>query len=271
FLHTGQTADGLWRFVGFAPGRQQVHLFDENWKRLWSFPSDGQKNPHAGIGDVRLADLDGESDPEICIGYRGLVGVKAVSIAGKPLWSQRSLADVFKMAVGAPGKDQRDLLFATNDQCTLALLDGQGKVAGRLEVPGRLLYWIAAADLDADGQTELCGLSADLEGNNLALGMTPDGQLQWKHDLPRGLPGPMVELAVPAWLRSEGPGQWVLLGADASLHVVSAQGEPIDRFNYGEPIMGVAFAQLGGKPALILSTRGKVEALTVSWPDNAPR
>jgi len=269
FLRTAVGADDRRYFAASAPGAQRVHLFDENWKPLWSFPAEPGKEPHAGVGDVQMADLDGNGTVEICVGYRGVVGVKALSPSGKVLWSERSVADVFKMAVGPAEPGGRQRLFCTNDQVTLAALDGQGKAVGRVDIPGRLLYWIAAADLAHDGRTELCGFAAPRLGENLALGLAPDGQLLWNYELPQGLPGPTVELVVSAWLKPGEPGQWVLLGADASLHVVSAKGEPLDRFNYGETIVGVAFAQLDGKPALIVATRGKIEAWSVAWPGDA--
>ncbi|HLA83377.1 MAG TPA: redoxin domain-containing protein, partial [Thermoguttaceae bacterium] len=213
FVQTAVDADGRRWFVGSAPGMQQFQVFDDQWKLVRSFPADAQKEPHAGIGDVRLADLNADGKPEICVGYRGLVGVKSVSLEGKVLWSQRALADVFKMAVGdeAPGRRR---LFSTNSQYTLAALDDAGKEVGRVELPNRLLYWIAAADLDRDGRTELCGLSADPQGKNEALFLSPEGRLLRGYQLPQGLPGPYVDLVVPAWLAADRPGQWILVGTD---------------------------------------------------------
>ncbi len=269
FLRLGVGADGRRRYVGQMPGMQQFHVFDENWKRLLSFPADAHKFPHAGIGDVQIADLDGDGTVEICVGYRDVVGVKGVSLTGDVLWSQRTFANIFKMAAGGPEADGRRRLFCTNDQVSLVALDGQGKVVGKLDLGGQLLYWIAAADLDRDGRTEMCGLAAPKLSENRAIGLTPDGQLAWNYELPKGLPGLFVELVLPAWLRADRSGQWLLVGADGSLHVVSAEGKPIDRFNYGELIVGVASVELDGKSTLLVSTRGKVEAWSVTWPGDA--
>jgi len=269
FLRTAMGADGRRCYVGSASGAQQFHLFDENWKRVSSFPA-AAKEPHAGIGDAQLGDLDGDGKPEVYVGYRGVIGVKGVSLAGDVLWSERSVADVFKMAIGQMKDDGASRLFCTNNQTTLVALDGKGKVVGRVERPDGLLYWIAAADLDRDGQAELCGFTAPKMGQNLALGLSSDGHITWNYKLPDGLPGPFVELVTPAWLKPGEPGQWVLLGADGSLHVLSAKGELLDWFNHGELITGVAFTQIDGKPALLISTRGKVEAWSGAWPEKTP-
>ncbi|MBN1591323.1 MAG: redoxin domain-containing protein [Pirellulales bacterium] len=268
FLRSARGGDGQRYLVGAAPYMQQVHVYDGQLKRLLSFPDDALTHPHAGIGDVQIADLDGNGSLEICVGYRGVVGVKAVSPRGEILWSERSFGNILKMAVGGPETGGRRL-FATNDRIALVTFDGQGKVAGKLDLPGRLLYWVAAADLNQDGQTQLCGLSAPRLGENVAVGLSPSGELLWNYELPKGMPGNSVELVLPAWLGAGQSGQWLMVGADGSLHVVSAEGKPLDRFNYGEMIMGIAFARLDGKPTLLVSTRGKVEAWAVTWPGNA--
>ncbi|NLE37899.1 MAG: TlpA family protein disulfide reductase [Pirellulaceae bacterium] len=267
FVRTARGGDGRPYFAGAIPGGQQVYVFDEQWKPVMQFPAETPKEPHAGIGDVQLADLDGDSAIDVFVGYRGLVGVKAVSLDGQVRWSERSFADVFKMAVGEVEGGRRRL-FCTNSQFTLAAMDGEGKVVGRTEIPNRLLYWIAAADLRGDGRTQLCGLATPQLGENLAVGLTPEGEIVWNYELPRGMPGALVDLVVPGQLRPNEPGQWILIGSDGSLHVVAADGRPIDRFNYGQRIMGVAFAQLDGKPVLVVSTNDKIEAWTVAWPEN---
>ena len=44
-LRTDVGADGRRYFVGTTPGLQQVHLFDDQWKLLWSFPPDAYEQP----------------------------------------------------------------------------------------------------------------------------------------------------------------------------------------------------------------------------------
>ena len=88
-----------------AGGSQEVRLLDQDFKPLVTYPEGTQTNPHAGIGDVQFADLDGDGTPEMCVGYGDVVGVQGVSLAGQRLWANRSLANVLSMAVVAKSSD----------------------------------------------------------------------------------------------------------------------------------------------------------------------
>ena len=266
FLRSDVGADGRRYFVGSASGMQQFHLFDDKWNTVLSFPPDAHENPHAGIGDVQIADLDGNGMLDLAVGYRGVVGVKGVSLDGKVIWSERSLSNVLRLAVGGPDANKQRTLFCTNDQTSLAMINAQGRGVGKLSLDGRLLYWIAAADLDGDGQMEMCGLSAPKIGDNLALGLNAKGDLLWSYELPPGTPGQLLELVSAAKLSPSGPAQWLLAGVDGSIHIVGTDGKPIDHFNYGMLVGGLAATQIDGKPVLLVSTRRSLVAWSVQWP-----
>ena len=53
--------------------------------------------------------------------------------------------------------------------------------------------------------------------------------------------------------------QWLLPGSDGSIHVLAADGTPIDRFNYGEQVTGLATVEIDGKPVLLISSANGVE------------
>ena len=105
-------------------------------------------------------------------------------------------------------------------------------------------------------------MSAAKLGENLAVGFSLDGKEQWKYQLPSGVPPPM-ELIVPGKLSREGPGQWILPGPDGSIHVISADGKPLDKFNSGVMLQGLATAQIDGQPVLIISSAEGLEAWKV--------
>ncbi len=261
-LRRGQDARGRTFYVGFAPAEPQVFVFDDQWKTTATFPATVD-DPYLGVGDVQVADLDGDGATEIMIGYRGLVGVKAISPEGKPVWSNRSIANVLKIAVGTASPAGPPVLFCTNDQASVAMLDGKGDVTGKIDLGERLLYWLAAADLDGNGTSELGGLSAPTIGQNLAIGIDPEGGTRWQLELPPGTPGPMVDLVAHGKLFTDQPAYWILLGLDGSLHFVTPDGKPFDRFQYGQLIRGMAVGQLGNQPALLISTEQGVEAWAI--------
>ena len=57
-------------------------------------------------------------------------------------------------------------------------------------------------------------------------------------------------------------GQWVVAAADGSLHILAADGTPIDHFNYGNAISGLAVIR-GDGPVLLVATAKNVEAWKV--------
>jgi thiol-disulfide isomerase/thioredoxin len=262
-LRASAGADGK-RYVAVLAGAQQrFHLLDPQWKLLFSYPPDGLENPHSGIGDVQLGDLDGSGTLAAYVGYWGLVGVQAVSLEGKRLWSNRSLSNVERIAIVGPDAQGRRRLLCTTAGDQLVLLDSGGRRAGEVAVPGRFLHWIVAADLSGDGQPELCALAAPRLGENEAIGLNFKGEELWAYPLPKGVYQRPVEPVVAGRLLLGTAGQWLISGADGSIHVIAADGKLLDRFNYGADLAGLATAELDGKPLLVVSTSNALEAWKV--------
>ena len=250
-----------------AIGQQQVHLFDDQWKRLVSFPEGTDQNPHKGIADVQLADLDGDGMLKIYVSYFGDVGVQCASLDGKRLWSSRSagtaLSNVSRIAVfGTSPQDQHGLL-CTDDSGSLIALDPQGKRIGALTVPNRMVWWIVSADLGGPRKPNLAGLYLAEFGCSVAVGVGPKGEELWSYPLPKGEHQWPIERILTGNLFADGPGQWILPGVDGSIHILSVDGKPLDFFNYGEALTGLATMVIGGRPALVVSTPKLVEAWRV--------
>ena len=262
-LRSATAADGKRYFATFASAQQRFHLLDGSWNPLASYPEDALTNPHSGISDVQLGDLDGDGVPEACVGYWGVVGVQAVSIQGKRLWSNRSVTNVGRIAIGEPDAQGKRSLFCTNNTGSLAVIDAAGGRTGEVALPGQLLHFIAAADLNGDGKLLWCGLAAPQLGSNVAVGLDLTGKELWRYPLPVGVHRQPVEPVVAGRLSNRGPGQWLLPAADGSIHILAADGTPLDRFNYGAPLAGLATAEVDGRPVLIVSSTGGLQAWKV--------
>ena len=264
-LRTAAGADGKRVFAAFAPVGRQFFCFDENWKQILAFPDEAVKSTHKGIADVELGDLDGDGVLKAYVGYYDATGVQGVSLDGKRLWSNRSLLSVVRTAFTPPdAKGRRNLLCAyQNESGAMALLDAKGEKKGDVAVHNWRIGSILGADLKGDGQMLWCGLSVNPEGQTVMLGLTLQGDVLWNYPLPKGNPQQPIEPIIPGRITSEGPGQWILPGCDGSIHVVSADGKPIDRFNYGAIIGGLATLDLDGKPVLLISSESGLEALRV--------
>ena len=81
--------------------------------------------------------------------------------------------------------------------------------------------------------------------------------------LPQGIHELPIERMIPGNLTPGGEGQWLLPGPDGSIHILSAAGKPIDHFNHGKPLAGLASTVIDGKPVLIVASSEGVEALAV--------
>lgn len=259
-LRSAVGADGKRYVAALAGGQQRFHLLDEAWNLVVSFPEDALETRHDGIADVQLADLDGDGTLEAYVGYRGVVGVQQVSLEGKRLWSNRSIYNVKRMAVSGPDAEGSRQLVCANDNSQLAVIHSSGQRLREATVAVPLLYWIAAADLTGDGQPEWCGLAAREDGDHVAMGLTLGGKELWSYPLPVGVHREPVELIVAGKLIPGGSGQWLLPGADGSIHVLAPDGKLLDQFNYGAALAGLATVELDGKPLLIVSTPDALEA-----------
>ena len=267
-LRSAADRDGKRHFVAFAPGQQRFHFFDDKFNYVLSYPPDALENRHAGLGDVEFGDLSGDGVLKAYVGFAGIVGVKCVSLQGTLIWSCRNLINVASVVPGPVNAHGQAELYCVNDASSVAILDAKGQLrdAVRLIAQGAL-RWLTHADLTGKGTPTWCGIMfvADPQqtsGQFTALGLSTSGQVTWKYALPSGTQQAVEPIVVGRLL----PGtarQWLLPGSDGSIHVLAADGTLIDRFNYGEQVNGLATVDIDGKPVLLISSSGGVEALRV--------
>lgn len=263
-LRTGVGADGKRYFVAFLMSHQRCHLFDENWNLIVNYPEDALKNPHSGISDVRLADLEGDGKLKMYVSYFGVVGVQAVSLEGKRLWTNRSdVSNAACEAIGGPDAKGRRNLYCPSHSGAIVALDAQGERRGEINVRGQRFNWIANADLRGDGNLLWCGLAAVKFGDNIAVGFSPDGDALWSHTLPVGYQPQPIERVIVGKVTRDGADQWLLPGPDGSIHIVSADGKLLDKFNYGSTLQGLATVEINGQRVLVVSSAKGLEAWKV--------
>lgn len=254
-------------FAVSAPMQMRAHLLDQNWKKVCAYPADALKNQHSGIYDVELADMMGDGTLEMCVRYAGVLGIQLASLDGKRLWSNRDVDLVTRVAVLDPDSQGKRSVLATNARGSLLTVDSQGKSVSEVFVPETAIQCLVAADLDGNAPQELCGISVQAVGVCDVVGFNLKGERLWNYSLPKGVLTRPVDLIVPGRLKSSGPGQWLVPAADGSIHVIGADGKPIDHFQYGAELHGLATAQLNGQPVLLVSSAGKLEAFAVTWPN----
>jgi thiol-disulfide isomerase/thioredoxin/outer membrane lipoprotein-sorting protein len=268
FVRTATGADGKRWFVCGANGLPQIHFFDEKFEHVLDYPKEVSHTPQdAGIADAQIGDLNGDGTPEVCVGYWGVVGVQGVSLEGKRIWANKSLAFALRLAILDPNeKGQRNVL-STNQRGTLVLLNSEGEAKGEVSLPDQMIHWIVAADLNGDKKSELCALTPTLEGELTAVGLGPKGEMLWDYPLPRGVHERPIEPVSAGHLLPGDAGQWILVAADGSLHFVAANGKLIDRFNYGGTVTGVAGLKWDGRHMLLVATPDGLDAWEVQGPE----
>ncbi len=262
-LRTAVGADGKRYFVAMATAQQRFHLLDDQLQHVRSYPEDALENPHSGIADVQLGDLDGDGTIEALVGYWGVVGVQAVSLDGRRLWGDRSVTNVLRIAMDEPDPQGQRRLVCTNTAGSLAVFDAGGKRLDDVTVPGQGLFWIMASDLGGTGKLDWLGLTAPKQGESVAVGLNLQGQLLWKYPLPIGAQQKPIEPVTSGRITAEGPRVWLLPTADGSIHILGADGTLLDRFNHGAELTGLATAEIDGNTVLLISTAGGLEAWKV--------
>ena len=264
-LRTAVGADGRRYFVAFLVSQQRCHVFDEKWNLVAHFPKDALEHPHAGISDVRLGDLDGDGKLKMYVSYWGVVGVQGVSLDGSRLWSNRTaVSSVACLAIGDPSsKFGMRELYCADSSGALVILDAGGKNQGTVNMGNHLFFRIADADLRGDGKGLWCGLAATKPGVVTAIGFSLTGEELWNYPLPVGVPSQPIEPIITGKVTRDGAGQWLLPGPDGSIHILSADGKPLDKFNYGAVLQGMAAFEIGGQSVLVVASPNGLEAWKV--------
>ena len=269
YLRTGVGADGRRYYAASAMGSSHVYLLDEEFKTLLKYPDDATSSQHAGIGDVRLVDLDADGKLEMAVGYFDVGGMQCVSLEGKRIWAERSLMNVLRIAPLAPDAQRRRSLLCTNiqpDKGPLAVVDPEGKRQAEVAVPGHRLIWVSAADLDGDGRQDLCGLARSTARSVTAVGFTMSGEELWSHPMPRGVHQQPIESVTSGKLLPQEPGQWIMASPDGTIHIISSGGKLVDSFAYGAALTGLATATWDGKRVLLVDTTEGLDACQIELP-----
>lgn len=264
FLRTALDSQGTRFFAAWSLGSQRLYFLDKSLAPLSHYPADDSP-PHDGVADVHLVDLQGDGTVEAVVGFLGLVGVHTVTLDGKRVWANRTAAAAFRVGILEPDADQHRSILATNTTRGSAVqISHDGQRLREIIVPGRTIAWLATADLNGDGRYELCGLDPKDYGQVEAFGFNFDGEELWSYKLPKGMSEYPVEQVVHGRLvPNQNTQQWIIVGADGSLHILDVNGQPVDQFNVGELITGVAAAEVSGKPALVVATPQAVIAWSV--------
>jgi len=261
FLRPATDSDGRKLFIGGASSRQQIHVFDEQFERLYSYP---EQTSAGGIADAEVGDLNGDGHPEIIVSYFDVVGVHCLSLKGERLWANRAAANVYRTALTSPDKQGQRVVLCANERGFFLPIDATGKEGDPIIVDGRGMRAVFSAELGTDGARSYCGLAINKPGQESLVGFDLSGKQLWDFTLPPGLQNyAPLEMVTSGQVVPGAQKQWVCAGADGSVHILAADGTEIDRFHCGAAITGLSASQLDG-PTLVIASGSTIEAWKIS-------
>jgi outer membrane lipoprotein-sorting protein/outer membrane protein assembly factor BamB len=269
YLRTATDKDGHRYFMAAANAQPQLFVFDENWKRILAFPKP-EDSATQGVWDAQIVDLKGEGKPQLYVGYWGDLGVQGVSLDGERLWRDRSVQFVFRLAATEPDEQGHRSLLCTHNRGNIAKFSADGKPQPEINFPNRNIYYLVGDDVQGHGKNDYCALVGTTTGENIALGVSLDGKEKWDYTLPAGVHARPIEVISTGELNGEGGKEWIIAGPDGSIHILTADGKQLDKFNTGSTLAGVAADKFGDQRVLLISKvfdkpQGDVKGTLEAW------
>jgi hypothetical protein len=276
-IRSGQGKDGKRYFACSMQRSPKVFVFNDAWKSTCEYPSgpvaDNEDNPQ--VGDVELSDIDGDGEVDILVGYLGVHGLHCFSPNGEPRFRCRSLSAISRIAVTEPDRQGRRSIYGATLGGPVVLVDWRGQEKGRWTSPLGPLPFLGRLPATGDAQppansSELFAIAMPKPGSYAAVGIDATGAAAWEYPLPDGRHPTVIEPVTSGQLVGDAP-HWIIEGPDGSIHLLGGDGTVLEQFNLGMALTGIAAGNIGGKPALIVSSAEGIEAFRLESVESVPQ
>ncbi len=257
-----RSTEGTGNFVAFTPLGQRLGVYDRDFRLLLRYPSDNQRHP--GIMTATLADLDGDQQQELYVGFADPVGLQRIELDGSRRWTNRAIPGVVSIAPRWLAKPP--YLLVTGERGLIVPISRSGVEGSPIALGQRTIHQLVGHPDREPHTIQFLGMSYTLDGRLIAVGLTPDLQEAWSYGLPGGVYNSPVRTPVWARMLAGSRGQWLLAGPDGSVHLIDDSGDFYDMFHVGAPIDGLGGFQADGQGVLVVVSRGTVTAYNVNRP-----
>jgi hypothetical protein len=255
-------AKGNRYYLAWANLGKQLFLFDQAWQLQASYPD--LKQEHDGIRDCTLGDLRGEGSLDIYVAFWGAAGVHEVSLAGRRNWTNRAATAPQSLTLGPIDAAGRRQLLISTAAGNLLPLNPSGREMAPRTIGSYAVHDLARSPLTAM-QTPYCAFSLTAEGASRAIALDTDFVERWSYEMPEGAHRNALRPVATGSVLPGSAGDWVLAGADGSVHLIAADGSASDFFYLGKEITGLAAARGESKLLFVASAEG-IAALRLSKP-----
>ena len=249
-LKAAASRDGKWNYAVMTPGARQVLVLDENWQQKLAYPDLDQ--PHDGISQVVLTDLEDDGQLELYVAFWGLAGVHRVEMDGKRKWGFRGVSDVISLVTSPRNDVGWQKLLLTDQQGQLLQLNQFGNADPPIDTGGVPLHHLFAGNLEDDAVTRLSALSATQ--SQVVVGLDLELRTRWRYPVELGIFVTQVEMVASSQMSSQAGGIWLVAAANGEVHLVAHDGSFADTFAVGQRISGMTAGYFGDETVVIIAT-----------------
>lgn len=240
------------QLLGFGRWGEVVVAVGSDGSQLWN------ETGGTGIDDVWPADLDGDGQDEIIVGYNGGTGLHVFAADGVRRWQYTNIGNVWHVSAGDVVGDEGVEVVSTSAQGQVHLFDADGKNLQNLAAP---VYanMVRVGKLKPDDPKASIIVCGSGDGEQI-VAIDGKGATLWTYSLPTDINScDSLEIATGA--------PWVAAGLRGGLVVVidTTSGAALAQVpDMGEsPHVAWHSTADGGAPLLLVASGGDLKALRV--------
>ncbi len=269
FIREAAAPDGQRYFAVTGINQQRLFVLDKDLNPVMTWPQTADVGKYE-IAAVQMADLNGDDEPELVIGYRvpaeNAQRLSVIDLKGKTVWEDRNVTEPDQIAIVLKNKVPHVwVVNRYNETNALVEFDAAGKKLREWHVDpvGGLIWKLFAGDLDKDGNTDVLAV-LPRDGELIVAGVNPDARagtdasqkpLLWEHAVSPGSHGvKSFEFVVPGDIDGDSFDEWCVAAADGTIYFFNKAGKPLDGFASGQLLSGMAVIPGTGEATLVLTT-----------------